>query len=180
MDIQELSECWYRGAVGLTGRTPESLQQVALHGTDSIVVLLGLLFLACMWCHRTRPWPQRALLVTTPVAVCLAYAVSGMMKALVAAERRPCRVVTDVFILAERCPEPGDRSFPSNHATMAAALATAIVLLVPRMTVVAVTLAALAALSRAVVRVHSDSGPRRVPGTTPATHPTGAHARHSR
>ncbi|MBM0275176.1 phosphatase PAP2 family protein [Micromonospora tarensis] len=37
---------------------------------------------------------------------------------------------------------------------MAAALATAIVLLVPRMTVVAVPLAALAALSRVVVGVH--------------------------
>nr|WP_161556660.1 phosphatase PAP2 family protein [Micromonospora acroterricola] len=124
------------------------------------MVLLGLLFLACMWRHRTRPWPQRALLVTTPVAVCLAYAVSEMMKALVAAER-PCRVVTDVIILAERCPEPGDWSFPSNHATMAAALATAIVLLVPRMTVVAVPLAALAALSRVVVGVHY---PQRRPG----------------
>jgi undecaprenyl-diphosphatase len=153
VDVLELSERWYRGAVGLMGRAPESLHQVALHGTDSLVVLLALLFLVCAWCHRTHPWPWRALLVTTPVAVCLAYAVSEMLKVLVAAER-PCRVVTDVITVAERCPDPGDWSFPSNHATVAAALATAIILLSRRMAVVVVPLAALAALSRVMVGVH--------------------------
>jgi membrane-associated phospholipid phosphatase len=46
------------------------------------------------------------------------------------------------------CPGAGDWSLPSNHATLAAALATAVVVVQPRLWAWAVPIAALVAASR--------------------------------
>ena len=67
-------------------------------------------------------------------------------------EDRPCRGAAT--ILAGQCPPVGDWSFPSNHATIAGALATAVLLLSPRWGLLAAPLALLAALSRVFVGVH--------------------------
>ena len=79
----------------------------------------------------------------------LAYGASEVLKVLVRDER-PCRAVD---VLAT-CPAEGDWAWPSNHATIAAALATAVVLMVPQWWRYVVPVAGAVVVGRVVVGVH--------------------------
>ncbi|MBW4704193.1 phosphatase PAP2 family protein [Micromonospora sp. RL09-050-HVF-A] len=151
-DIPDISEQWYRDVVDVADSAPTPVQWFAVHFTEGVILLLGLLLVAVA-VSRLRhadPW-GRALALVAPAAVVLAYGCSEVLKSLVD-EDRPCRGA--VAILAGQCPPVGDWSFPSNHATIAGALATAVLLLSPRWGLLAVPLALLAALSRVFVGVH--------------------------
>lgn len=91
-------------------------------------------------------------MVLAGVGTGVAYAVSEALK-LVVDEERPCRAVRGVEAVAD-CPGVGDWSFPSNHATLAAALAVGLVVLRPRLTAVALPLAAVVAVARVAAGVH--------------------------
>lgn len=80
-----------------------------------------------------------------------AYLLSEGMK-LVAAEPRPCQVMDIEMMLA--CPETGDWSWPSNHAVLAAAFATACVLAVARTAWIVVPVAVLIGAARVAAGVH--------------------------
>lgn len=84
------------------------------------------------------------------VGVVLAYGSSEAIKAVLAQDR-PCRVI----VLDPSCPAPGSWSFPSNHTTIAFALATAIFLVIRSWWAASAHLVALvAAASRVVDGVH--------------------------
>lgn len=84
------------------------------------------------------------------VGVVLAYGSSEAIKAVLAQDR-PCRVV----VLDPSCPAAGSWSFPSNHTTIAFALATAIFLVIRSWWASSAYLVALtAAASRVVDGVH--------------------------
>lgn len=87
---------------------------------------------------------MRALAV--PVVVVVAYGVDALMK-LAVREDRPCQSLRVKTL--ETCPAPGDWSFPSNHAAIAAAAAVALLFVSRRLG----TVAAVAALAMAVSRV---------------------------
>ncbi len=91
-------------------------------------------------------------LVASGVGVVAAYGTSELVKLLVN-EERPCRAVDGVTTVLA-CPPAGDWSWPSNHATIAAALATALVLAAPRLWAVAGPLALAVALARVGAGVH--------------------------
>ncbi|WDT91673.1 phosphatase PAP2 family protein [Streptomyces sp. SCSIO-PteL053] len=82
----------------------------------------------------------------------VAYAVSEALK-LAVDEERPCRALDGAEAVAA-CPEPGDWSFPSNHATLAAALAVGLAVRRPRLAAVTLPVAVAAALLRVLVGVH--------------------------
>jgi len=111
-------------------------------GTDAVLGVFALMFLALWFKHRLR-----ALLAGAGVVV--AYAVSEVVK-LVVQEERPCRTAPSLAA----CPEPGDWSFPSNHSVIAGASAMAIWALHRTFGWVAVVCAAAAAASRVIVGVH--------------------------
>jgi undecaprenyl-diphosphatase len=90
-----------------------------------------------------------ALLV--PVVVVVAYGVNSALK-LVVREDRPCQSL-HVRTL-EACPAPGDWSFPSNHAAIAAAAAVALVFVSRRLGVTAVVAAMAMGVSRVWVGAH--------------------------
>ncbi|MER6735017.1 phosphatase PAP2 family protein [Streptomyces puniciscabiei] len=90
-----------------------------------------------------------ALLV--PVVVIVAYGVNSALK-LVVREDRPCQSL-HVRTL-EACPAPGDWSFPSNHAAIAAAAALALVFVSRRLGVTAVVAALAMGVSRVWVGAH--------------------------
>ncbi|MGY1696059.1 phosphatase PAP2 family protein [Geodermatophilus sp. SYSU D00814] len=115
------------------------------------LVALALLLAAAAWRRRTRVEPVATALLAG-VAVVAALGVSEALKAAVAQDR-PCRTVPGLTALVE-CPPPGDWSLPSNHATLAAALATAVVLLAPAWWRVAVPPALLVGASRVALGVH--------------------------
>ncbi len=85
------------------------------------------------------------------VGVVMAYLLSELVKVLVA-EDRPCRALDVTAVLP--CPPVGDWSWPSNHATLAAAFATACLLAAPRVTPWVCAVALLVAGSRVAAGVH--------------------------
>ncbi|MBQ0897349.1 phosphatase PAP2 family protein [Micromonospora sp. U56] len=151
-DVPDISVEWYREITEVAHATPTPVQWFAVHFTEAAILLLGALFLlaAAPRLLRGRPW-DRAVALVAPVTVVLAYACSEALKT-VFDEARPCRGAATV--VAGHCPPVGDWSFPSNHATIAGALAAATLLLSRRLGLVAVPLALLAALSRVFVGVH--------------------------
>ncbi|MDW6061867.1 phosphatase PAP2 family protein [Streptomyces sp. FXJ1.4098] len=96
--------------------------------------------------------PGIAVVVLVGVGTGVAYAVSEALK-LVVDEERPCRAVRGVAAVAD-CPGAGDWSFPSIHATLAAALAVGLVVLRPRLAAVVLPLAAVVAVARVAAGVH--------------------------
>ncbi|SDG24940.1 undecaprenyl-diphosphatase [Lentzea fradiae] len=111
-------------------------------GTDAVLFVFALMFLALWFRHRLR-----AILAGCGVVV--AYGVSEVVK-LVVQEDRPCRTRPS---LAE-CPEVGDWSFPSNHSVIAGSSAMAIWFLHRTYGWIAAVCALLAASSRVIVGVH--------------------------
>ncbi|PYC73348.1 hypothetical protein C7C45_06600 [Micromonospora arborensis] len=152
MDVPEISAEWYRDVVDAAAGSPEPVQWFVGHATEGVILLLGALLLLAALSRRSGGPHDRALALVAPLPALLAYAGSEWFKTVVD-EDRPCRTIGRA-IIAGACPPPGDWSFPSNHSTVAGALAVTILLLSRRLGLVALPLAALAAFSRVFVGVH--------------------------
>ncbi|NES26128.1 phosphatase PAP2 family protein [Micromonospora terminaliae] len=153
-DVPDVSTDWYHDIVQFADRTPEPVHWFAVHFTEGAIVLLGVLLVVAALARLVGgDLRGRALALAAPLAVVCAYLSSEGLKTLIA-EDRPCRSPADLVIVAGHCPPVGDWSFPSNHATIAGALAATALLLHRRIGLVAVPLAVLAAVSRTFVGVH--------------------------
>ena len=142
----------YRDLVGVAGELPGWVHGLGEYGAAAgVLVLLGLVCWAGWtgWRRRTPTWVG-ALLVGAGAV--LAYLVSEALK-LVVDQERPCRAFGEVTTWVP-CPPGGDWSFPSNHSTVAGALAGGLVLLAPRLGLVAVPIAVAVATLRVVAGVH--------------------------
>ena len=114
-------------------------------GLFAVLMVLG-------WWRARRESPGAALAaLAVPLAVVVAYGVDLGVKLLVR-EDRPCRSLRVVTL--EACPAPGDWSFPSNHAAIAAAAAVALLSVSRRLGAVAVVAAGAMAASRVWVGAH--------------------------
>lgn len=143
----------YRDVTDFAHDTPGWVHALAEYGTEGgLLVLLALLALACWRLRRAEPRTLAPALLGLP-AVAVAYGISETVK-LVVREERPCRAVAGATAPVAPCPEPGDWSFPSNHATIAAATAVAVVLVWRATAWVVLPLAVLTAFSRVFVGVH--------------------------
>jgi membrane-associated phospholipid phosphatase len=98
-----------------------------------------------------RDRPRFGLLAAAGAGTVAAYVTSEAVKLLVT-EERPCRAVDVATVLA--CPAPGDWSWPSNHSTIAGALAMSCLLVAPRLWPVVVPLALAVAGARVAAGVH--------------------------
>ncbi|MGA5323987.1 phosphatase PAP2 family protein [Streptomyces seoulensis] len=115
------------------------------------LALFALLMLIGWWQARHQDAAQAVKALAAPVLTVLAFAVSTALKQTVQ-ENRPCQSLH--VITLEACPATGDWSFPSNHATLAAAAAVALWFVNTRLGAIA-TLGALAmAASRVWVGAH--------------------------
>lgn len=119
----------------------------ARYGPLLLVALAAVLAVVTLLRDRPAFW----LLVAGGVGVIIAYLLSAVVKMLVG-EERPCRVWDVPTKVA--CPAVGDWSWPSNHSLVAAALATACIIAVPRTAWFAVPAALLAGLARLAAGVH--------------------------
>ncbi|GAB6936924.1 phosphatase PAP2 family protein [Isoptericola variabilis] len=120
---------------------------VASFGLLALVALAGVLAVRSFLRDRAAFWR----LASGGVGVIAAYLLSEALKVLVT-EERPCRVWDVPTALV--CPEVGDWSWPSNHSVLAAALATACIVAVPRAAWFAVPAALLVGVSRLAAGVH--------------------------
>ncbi|MFF5259739.1 phosphatase PAP2 family protein [Actinomadura viridis] len=152
MQAPGFSADWYRAVTEFAHGTPAWVHSVAEIGTDAGLLLFAALFVAGWWRARVRDSREMGLALLAPVAVVAAYLVSEVSKSFLQ-EERPCRAVAGALNIAE-CPSVGDWSFPSNHATIAAASAAAIVVTWRAMAPLVLPLAVVMAFSRVFVGVH--------------------------
>ena len=115
------------------------------------VVLFALLLLAGWWIARRRENP-RAMAVALWAGIATVVAV-GVNQPIVNAvkEKRPYNTLPHVYLLVHRS---ADFSFPSDHTTMAGAVAAGLLLLSWRLGLAAVLAALLMAFGRVYVGAH--------------------------
>ncbi|WP_037837378.1 phosphatase PAP2 family protein, partial [Streptomyces sp. NRRL S-244] len=143
----------YRAVTGWVADGPRWTGALLEAATEGTLVLLGLLLAAVGWrALRRRDAGGIAGTVLVGLGTVAAYVLSEAVKSVVD-EERPCRALRDAVAVAV-CPEPGDWSFPSNHATLAVALAVGVAVLRPVLAAAALPLGAVAALLRVAVGVH--------------------------
>ena len=155
----------FLATVRWSGELPDGVQG-AVAGISSIgmYALAGIFMVAALsvWTTGARlpgeSEPSRAsglvLAAVTGTGVVLAYGISSGVKALVA-QARPCQDLA-VTTIAE-CPVPTSFSWPSNHSTIAVALAVGVWVMSKRwapLALLAVPLGIGVALSRVFVGVH--------------------------
>ncbi|MFD8122944.1 phosphatase PAP2 family protein [Streptomyces albidoflavus] len=141
---------WLSGAVA---DGPGWLGDVLELASEGVLVVLGLILLWVV----VRAWRAGdavgvAGAVLTGAGTVVAYAGSEALK-LVVDQERPCRAMAAARAVVP-CPETGDWSFPSNHATLAVALAVGLALTLPRWAWLVLPLGAAGAVLRVAVGVH--------------------------
>ena len=114
----------------LTGAPDRTGTVVALAGELALLaVVAGWTWL---WWRGRRSGPATtATVLAVPVAAVLAWQLNELLKDAFAVDR-PCRLLAG-FPAWGVCPDPGSWSFPSNHATVAGALAVGVLLVALRL-----------------------------------------------
>ena len=136
----------YLDVVRLARHAPNWLDGAVSFWSTYGLAVFAVLAVLGWWFARRGGDAAAVRALAVPVVVVVAYGVDALMK-LAVREDRPCQSLRVKTL--ETCPAPGDWSFPSNHAAIAAAAAVALLLVSRRLGAVA----ALAALAMAVSRV---------------------------
>ncbi|WP_084176274.1 phosphatase PAP2 family protein [Actinokineospora spheciospongiae] len=150
--VPDISAEWYLDVAGLGAGSPGVVRVVGAIATEAVVGVFAVVFVVLWWRARRGSAAGVARAVLAPVVTVLAYAASEVIKDLWQ-EDRPCRVFGEVATIVA-CPEFGDWSFPSNHATIAGAAAVAILWSSLPLGCLAFGAALLTAGSRVFVGVH--------------------------
>jgi membrane-associated phospholipid phosphatase len=141
----------YTSVTGFARHTPWLHTPMTLW-TDYGLGLFVVLFLLGWWLARRDTASKMAAALWAPAGTVLAYVINSGLKSAIQ-EQRPCRTLAHAYTLVA-CPGTTDYSFPSNHATIAAAAAAAIFLVSRWFGLIAAGAALLMAASRVYVGVH--------------------------
>ncbi|MET8131442.1 MULTISPECIES: phosphatase PAP2 family protein [unclassified Streptomyces] len=151
LDGSSIDGSAYRYVVDLAQDSPSWVDSlVSVWSTYGLGLFAVLMVLG--WWRARRESPRAALAaLAVPVVVVVAYGVDLGVKLLVR-EDRPCQSLRVATL--EACPAPGDWSFPSNHAAIAAAAAVALFFVSRLLGSVAIVAAGAMAASRVWIGVH--------------------------
>ncbi|WP_330328537.1 phosphatase PAP2 family protein [Streptomyces sp. NBC_00536] len=141
----------YVEVTGLAHGAPGWLDTLVSAWSAYGLAFFALLMAAAWWRARRAGTPTVVTALAVPLITVLAFGVDSLLK-LVVREDRPCRSLH--LPTLEACPAPGDWSFPSNHAALAAAAAVALLFVSRRLGAVALAAAVLMAASRVWVGAH--------------------------
>ncbi|WP_030348891.1 phosphatase PAP2 family protein [Streptomyces sp. NRRL S-1022] len=141
----------YTAVVNLARRSPVWLDDTVSAWSTYGLVLFAVLMAVGWWHARRVSATASVTALAVPFVVVVAFAVDAVLKLLVR-EDRPCQSLRVTTL--EACPAPGDWSFPSNHAAIAAAAAVALLFVSRRLGAVAVVAACAMAVSRVWVGAH--------------------------
>ncbi|MEU0148841.1 phosphatase PAP2 family protein [Streptomyces sp. NPDC006288] len=141
----------YLDIVSLAHRAPGWLDSLITDWSSYGLAVFAVLMFLAWWQTRRAGAPAAVTALAVPLVTLLAFGVDSLLK-LTVHEDRPCRQLHTVTL--EACPAPGDWSFPSNHAALAAAAAVALLLVSRRLGLIALTAAVLMGASRVWVGVH--------------------------
>ncbi|UXY31535.1 phosphatase PAP2 family protein [Streptomyces sp. HUAS TT20] len=141
----------YQDVVEVAHHSPGWLDQVVSTWATYGLAVFAVLMVVGWWRARRVGAAAALTALAVPAAVLVAFAVDAGLK-LVVREDRPCQSLRVSTL--EVCPGPGDWSFPSNHAAIAAAAAVALFFVSRRLGVMAAVAACAMAASRVWVGVH--------------------------
>ncbi|WP_424216163.1 phosphatase PAP2 family protein (plasmid) [Streptomyces sp. BI20] len=151
LDGSRLDGPAYTDVTDLAHRAPGWVGTLATAWSAYGLALFGLLMLIGWWRARRTGGAAALAALAAPLITVLAFAVDLGLKSLVR-EDRPCRTLR--LPTLEACPAPGDWSFPSNHAAIAAAAAVALLFVSRRLGALAVLAALAMGASRVWVGAH--------------------------
>jgi membrane-associated phospholipid phosphatase len=120
--------------------------------TEAVLVVYLAAFCLLWWRARGSGASVMARALAAPAVTALAYVISETAKGWKSVDR-PCRLVIAEPSIAP-CPEIGDWSFPSNHASIAGAVVVAVLWSAVRLGLGVLLVAVAGAVSRVVVGVH--------------------------
>ncbi|MFF0163781.1 phosphatase PAP2 family protein [Streptomyces sp. NPDC005263] len=141
----------YTDVVDLAHRSPGWLDDMVSAWSTYGLAVFAVLMAVAWWRARRVSATTALVALAVPVVVVAAYGVDAAVKLLVR-EDRPCQRLHVATL--EACPAPGDWSFPSNHAAIAAAAAVALLFVSRRLGAVAAVAACAMAVSRVWVGAH--------------------------
>jgi membrane-associated phospholipid phosphatase len=141
----------YTAVVNLARHSPSWLGDAVSAWSTYGLGLFAVLMAVGWWRARRVGATASVMALAAPIVVVLAYGVNTGLKLLVR-EDRPCQSLHVTTL--EACPAPGDWSFPSNHAAIAAAAAVALLFVSRRLGAVALVAACAMAASRIWVGAH--------------------------
>ncbi|MGW2614920.1 phosphatase PAP2 family protein [Streptomyces sp. NPDC001500] len=141
----------YTDVVKLAQHAPAWLDDTVSAWSAYGLALFAVLMSVGWWRARRSGATAAVTALAVPFVVVVAFGVDAVLKLLVR-EDRPCRSLGAVTL--EACPAPGDWSFPSNHAAVAAAAAVALLFVSRRLGVLAAVAACAMAASRVWVGAH--------------------------
>ncbi|OIJ64024.1 phosphatase PAP2 family protein [Streptomyces mangrovisoli] len=141
----------YTDVVDLARHAPTWLDDTVSAWSTYGLALFAVLMAVAWWRARRASGAASVTALAVPFVVVVAYGADAALKLLVR-EDRPCRSLRVVTL--EACPAPGDWSFPSNHAAVAAAAAVALLFVSRRLGRVALIAAGAMAASRVWVGAH--------------------------
>lgn len=138
---------------GISGVVVSSslLSAIVIFCSDALLKLLVLGAVALTITCWFRDRPPFLSLASGGIGAGIGYVLSELIKAIFR-EERPCNSLDVLTAMA--CPASGDWSWPSNHSVVAAAIATACTLVVPKLAKYAIPLAIVIGLSRVGVGAH--------------------------
>jgi membrane-associated phospholipid phosphatase len=142
---------WYRDVTDFARHTPWLHPIMTAYTTLGILALCALVTLA-WWIARRGDLAAMAAVAWTGCATVIAIAASAALKQAFT-ETRPCLAIAHVTTV-QPCPGPTDYSFPSNHTTIAVALAVGVWLVNRRLGVIAVIAALTEGFSRIYLGQH--------------------------
>ncbi|MET7388127.1 phosphatase PAP2 family protein [Streptomyces sp. NPDC005529] len=141
----------YTDVVDLARDSPSWLD-AAVSAWSTYGLALFALLMGIGWWRARHVSPAAAVrALAVPLVVVIAFGIDLALKSVVR-EDRPCRGLKVSTL--EACPAPGDWSFPSNHAAIAAAAAVALLFVGRRLGAIAVAAAFAMAAARVWVGVH--------------------------
>jgi membrane-associated phospholipid phosphatase len=149
--VTTVDDSWYRDITIFAQHTVWLNQAMAVY-TSAAVGALALITLHAWWSARSRSDHAALTAATWTVIGTLVTVVCGLGLKQLFHETRPCSAM-DVMTV-QSCPGLSDYSFPSDHTTVAAALAIGLWLTNRRLGVVAIGLALLEGFSRVYLGLH--------------------------
>jgi membrane-associated phospholipid phosphatase len=141
----------YTDVVNLARHTPGWLDGIISDWSSYGLGVFAVLMTVAWWRARRAGAAAAVVALAVPLIVVAAYGLNDLLK-LAVREDRPCQSLQVTTL--EACPAPGDWSFPSNHAAIAAAAAVALLCVSRRLGTVAVVAACAMAASRVWVGAH--------------------------
>ncbi|MFH9547845.1 phosphatase PAP2 family protein [Streptomyces sp. NPDC017435] len=141
----------YTDVVNLARHSPVWLDDMVSAWSTYGLALFAVLMTVGWWHARRVGATASVTALAVPFVVVVAFGVDAALK-LAVREDRPCQSLRVTTL--EACPAPGDWSFPSNHAAIAAAAAVALLFVSRRLGALAVVAACAMAVSRVWVGAH--------------------------